>query len=150
MRVIGVGVVLPALVVLIVWGIESSWTDLPARYPAHWSGGDVDRFAAPQEYINTQAVAAAVAALVTAGIAVGNLLSGGWSPLARGFTSVAAGVTGAIAGGFFVQLLRSRGLTTQSVIELGGGAGILGVAIGFVGLLTLAALLLPRGEYARP
>ncbi|GAA2832633.1 hypothetical protein FB468_1408 [Leucobacter komagatae] len=147
-RVITAGVALPALFVLCSWVIESSWTDLPGRYPAHWGKGGVDRFSSPQEYINTQAVAAAVAAVVTAGIAAGNLLGGAWSPLSRGFTSVGAGITGAIAGGFFVQLLRSRGLTTQAAIELGGGAGFLGVAAGFVALFALTFTLLPRGKYS--
>ena len=147
-RVITAGVALPFLFVLCAWAVESSWSDLPGQYPAHWGDGGVDRFSSPQEYINTQAIAAAVAAVVTAGIAAGNLLSGAWSPLSRGFTSVGAGVTGAIAGGFFVQLLRSRDLTTQATVELGGGAGFLGVAIGFAVLFALAFALLPRGEYS--
>ncbi len=146
-RVLVAGVLLPISVVLFMWIVASSWDDLPSSFPAHWGKDGVDNFVPPQTYINTQACAAGVAALVSTGIAVGNLLSGSWSPLSRGFTAVAVGVTASIALGFFVQLLRARGLSTAEVIDLGGGAGIAGVGGGFAAFLTVAVLALPRGEY---
>lgn len=146
-RVIIGGVLLPVSVVLFMWVTASSWNDLPVSFPSHWGKDGVDGFLPPQAFINTQAIAAGVAALVSTGIALGNLTSGAWSPLSRGFTAVAVGVTASIALGFFVLLLRSRGLSTAEVIDLGGGAGIAGVGGGFVVFLTAALLVLPRGKY---
>ncbi|RKQ84563.1 hypothetical protein U746_2796 [Mycolicibacterium mucogenicum 261Sha1.1M5] len=146
-RLVLAGILLPCLVVTLAWIVASTWSDLPSKYPAHWGEGGVDRFDSPQTYINNQMTVASVAAGISVAIVIIGLLRAAWSPLNKGFSSVAIGVTGAIAMGFFVQLARSRGLTTAEVIELGGGAGILGVVGGFLVPFLIALLVLPKGEY---
>lgn len=147
LRAVLAGALLPCLVVALSWTVASAWNDLPADYPAHWGADGVDRFDSPRTYIDNQMTVAAVAAGASVVTVFVGLLGGGWSPLNRGLTAVALGVTGSITFGFFVQLLRSRGLSTEQVIELGGGAGIAGVFVGFLTLFLASFFVLPRGRY---
>lgn len=145
-RVIVGGVVLPIGVVLLTWLTASSWSDLPAEMPTHWSGNEADSFGATQGYINTQTIAGTVAAVISAAIGIGNMRSGLWTGLGRGLTAVGVGVTAAIAFGLLIQLQRARGLSTEGVAELGAAAGLLGVVGGFIVSVAVAFWILPKGQ----
>lgn len=147
LRVLLACLVLPAALVLWVWLTLSAWHDLPADFPTHWGPEGADAFGAAESFINGQSIAAAVTASITAVVGIYNLANGIWTPLARGLVSLGAGVTAAIALGLFIQMLRSRGLSTLAAAELGASAGVLGAVCGFLALSVIAFLVLPKGRY---
>lgn len=146
-RVLLACLVIPAGLTLIVWATLSTWNDLPAEFPTHWGPDGADTFGSAESFINGQSIAAAVAAAITAVIGIFNLTTGIWTPLARGLVSLGGGITAAIALGLFVQMLRSRGLSTLAAVELGASAGVLGGVCGFLVLAIGAFLILPKGRH---
>ena len=139
---------MPLALVLVVWSSVVSWVDLPDEFPSHWSGARADAFLPTFSYVNVQSSSAAVAALVTTVMVIGNLWGWKWSPLARGISAVGAGVTAAISMGLYVQMFRSRGLSIEEAGELGVGAGALGVVGGFVIFALLSAAISPSGRHS--
>ncbi|MGO3834178.1 MAG: hypothetical protein ACTJGT_09445 [Microbacteriaceae bacterium] len=137
-RIVLVGVVAPALIVLLGWRLTLSWQDLPGEIPSHWQGEGATSFSAPADIISSWVFGASFAALAamlgTAAMAWGWQ----WSRLSRGFSATLVGVTGAVMTGLVLSLAVARGLTTEQVVERGAGPGMLGVFGGFALWLVLA------------
>ncbi|MDI6023885.1 hypothetical protein QBL02_10050 [Leucobacter sp. UT-8R-CII-1-4] len=147
LRVLLACFVIPSALVLWVWVVLTSWTDLPEEFPTHWGPEGADAFGTAISFINGQSLAAAVAAGITAVVGIFNLNTGVWTSLARGLVSIGGGITAAISIGLYLHMLRSRGLSTLAAAELGASAGLLGAACGFLVLVVVTFLLLPKGRY---
>ncbi|MGL3149580.1 hypothetical protein ACSS7Z_04395 [Microbacterium sp. A82] len=146
-RVILVGIVAPILLVTVTWLITSSWRDLPAEIPSHWSGNTADSFLQPEAVINAWTFGGIFVALMTVSVTIGCVQRWQWTPLGRGVSAVGVGATAAVAVGLFFQLILARGKTTEEVIALGAGPSILAIMGGFALVTVLALLALPKGQH---
>ncbi|QIM15631.1 hypothetical protein G7067_03100 [Leucobacter insecticola] len=145
-RIVAVGMIGPPVITLSVWWITSSWSDLPAQIPSHWSGGKADSFLSPEAVINAWSLGCLIAALAAISVTSGAALGWRWSGLGRMASAAGVGATGAVAAGLYVQLLVSRGMATEYVVELGAAPGIISVMGGFVCFSVVALLALPKGQ----
>lgn len=90
---------------------------------------------------------AAVVAAITSSVCVG-LLHGGWHPLGEGATAVGIGMVGGVLSGLLAQMLAARGSTTEQLVDGGAGVSLLALGGGFVVLLVIALVTLPRGIHS--
>lgn len=143
-RIALAGIALPVGLAALPRTLSATWSDLPDEFPSHWGPDGADAFLPIDTYVGQQSIAAFVVAAITVCLVAVYAWGWRWSTLGRGICSVGVGVTAAISLGLVVQLSRARGLSVEGVVDLGAGAGVLGVFGGFALFTAIAVMVFPR------